>query len=391
MRHEQLRRVAILFRPMAGYYQQVLRGVAAYTRPQHPWVFRTIASDQLNLRALFQWRPDGILCSITDLPTARRLARSGIPAVNVARVPSDDLIYRVGNDDAAIAKLAARHFLDRGFRHYAFVDVVQGNYFAPRREVFAREVERAGHKCLCYPPRQVARRLQGSWSADDAHLKQWVSNLPRPSAILCCNDFRAAEVVEACRQAGLDVPNDVAILGIDDARPVCELCFPPLSSIAVPGEQIGRRAAELLDRLMHQQRVSRKPIVLPPLGVIERQSTDVLATADPDLATALRLIRDPHSPVRRIRDVLRQVPVSRRSLERQFRTMLGRSPLEELRRVRVERATTLLASTALPVEAVARASGFANPRHLATTFRRVLRITPLQYRRKYAVGSESVP
>ena len=156
--------------------------------------------------------------------------------------------------------------------------------------------------------------------------------------------------------------------------------MPHLSAITVAAEQIGEQAAELLQLMIERKPLPPTPIRVPPLGIVTRQSTDTLAINDPLLVQAIGFIRDHATEPIRVEDVLRVVPLSRRSLERAFQELLGRSPAQEIRRVRLERAKYLLATTDLPIPKVARASGFGTGEYLATLFRQVTAVTPLKYR-----------
>jgi LacI family transcriptional regulator len=190
------------------------------------------------------------------------------------------------------------------------------------------------------------------------------------------------QVVEACRLAGLRVPDEVAVVGVDNDDLFCGLARPSLSSIIVPAERIGFEAAAVLERLLAGAKAPRNPRLIPPAGVVTRQSSDVLAGGDPDVTAAVRFIRDHgHRPIS-VEDVLRAVPVSRRSLERRFRALLGRGLGEEIRRAHLQRAKDLLAATALSVTEVAGQAGFAGVHYLSRVFRQETGLTPTAYRRQ---------
>jgi LacI family transcriptional regulator len=207
--------------------------------------------------------------------------------------------------------------------------------------------------------------------------------------IFAPNDIWGVQLTEVCLRAGLQVPEDVAILGVDDDDLLCEFARPALSSIALPTQRIGYEAAREVERLLKRARASLRPLLLPPLRVIARRSTDILAVDDSDVVAALRFIRrQAHQPIRVI-DLLREVPTSRRSLERQFRKVLGRSILGEIRRVHVERASQLLALPDLPLHSVAERSGFTDAKRFSTVFRQMVGLTPSAYRHRLRCGSTS--
>jgi LacI family transcriptional regulator len=213
-------------------------------------------------------------------------------------------------------------------------------------------------------------------------LLKWLKAAPKPLGVFACQDAWGVRLVEACRHAGLHVPDEVALLCVDNDDLLCELTRPALSSIDLPHERIGYEAAALFDQLLTGAEPGAESVSFPPLGVVSRLSTDVLCIADADVAAAVRFIRERgHLPLR-VRDVLHAVPVSRRALERRFHQTLQRGLGEEIRRVHLERAKTLLTSADLPTPQVAERSGFSNANHLATVFRLELGLTPLAYRRQ---------
>ena len=208
-------------------------------------------------------------------------------------------------------------------------------------------------------------------------------SLPRQVGVATFYDFLGLQLSEACREAGLRVPEDVAIVGMGNDDLLCDFARPSLSSVAVATEQIGYQAAALLDRLMNGEPPPPHPILVPPPGVVARQSSDVLAIDDDDVAAALRWIRDESHKTIRVGDLLREIPVSRRLLERKFRKVLDRGISEEIRRVHVERAKSLLAGTDLAMSALAASAGFSNASHLSIVFRQETGLTPTAYRRQF--------
>jgi LacI family transcriptional regulator, galactose operon repressor len=178
------------------------------------------------------------------------------------------------------------------------------------------------------------------------------------------------------------MPEQVALAGVDNDDLFCELARPPLSSVAIPAERIGYEAAALLDRLLAGARPPRQPLLLPPVRLVARQSSDVVALDDPNVAAALRVIRTNAHVALRVADIVRKVPISRRALERRFRQALHRGLGDEIRRVHVDRAKDLLAATDLPVAMVAERSGFCGSGHLCVVFRQDTGQTPTAYRRQ---------
>jgi LacI family transcriptional regulator len=286
--------------------------------------------------------------------------------------------------------MAADHLLSLGLRHFGFAGYA--NYpFSQEREAGFRQalVDRALSFSTYHERTLVAFDPAGHLWALDAQVRRWVESLPKPAGIFAANDVWGVQLVELCRQAGFRVPEDVALLGVDNDDLLCELARPSLSSISVPAGQIGFEAAATLHRLLSGRRAA-KSALFPPVRVVARQSSDLLALDDPDVAAALQLIRRSERPLQ-VLDVLKTVPVSRRALERRFAAHVGRGIGEEIRRVRLERAKELLARTMLPMTAVADRAGYSAVTRLCVAFRQATGQTPAAYRRRYREGGAMTP
>lgn len=219
------------------------------------------------------------------------------------------------------------------------------------------------------------------WALDEKVLR-WVRGLPRPVGVFAANDAWGVQLIEVCRQANLRVPDDVALVGVDNDDLLCEMARPSLSSVAVPAEQVGFEAAALLDKLLAGETPAAGSALFPPVRVVARQSSDLLALDDAEVAAAVRLIRRAGKPIQ-VADILREVAISRRALERRFAAVLGRGLGEEIRRVRVERARELLAGTELPMAAVAARAGYSGVTRLCVAFRKGTGYAPADYRRRF--------
>jgi LacI family transcriptional regulator len=229
----------------------------------------------------------------------------------------------------------------------------------------------------------VSAAFGGSEERLAAAMGGWVESLPKPLALFVANDLWGFELVQAVREIGLHVPDDVAVLGVDNEELLCEIAHPPLSSIRIGAEQIGHAAVALMEKMLRGKPLSAEIPRIPPLEVVTRQSTDVLAVDDPEVAAALRHIRQHALEGLSVKQMLDVVPINRRTLERRFISVLGHTPLEEIRRVRLERAKTLL-QTDLPIYDIAIRSGFATPEYLATSFFQATKMTPTAYRRQFS-------
>lgn len=370
-------RVTVLVSTATGWGRGIIKGISAFAHQHGPWLLRVEPEGERQALPA-GWRGDGVIARISTPKTADALLRAGVPVVNVSSISLAGraaAVPRVCSDVAASGTLAARHLLDRGFRHFGHVGLLKPSYVREQREAFARALAEKG--CPCHV---LALGDRPEVADVPRALIDWLRKLPKPVGVLTWNNSQGRAVIHACRLAGLLVPEDVAVLSGNDDPLLCECCLPQLSAIAVATARIGETAAELLERLMRGRAIPRAPVLVPPIGIIARQSTDALLIKNPTLLQALGYIREHATEPIRVDDVLRAVPIARRSLERFFQESLGRSPAEEIRRVRLERAKHLLATTDLPIPKVAQASGFGTGEYLATLMRREVGMTPLKYR-----------
>lgn len=368
------KRVALFIESSIPYGRGILRGIAKYLRAHGPW---SIFVEQRELGAALPgwiagWKGDGIITRSDD-PRLRRL-RIPMVALNDRTAP-DGRRPGILNDNREIGRLAARHLLERGFTKLAFVGP-PGEFWAVERLRGVREAAGAV---------EVLETGKGPWEAEQRRLTARLRRLPAPAGLVAANDVHGLRALDACRRAGLEVPEAVAVVGADDDAELCELSDPPLSSVRFNPERVGFEAAGLLDRLMRGGRAPKRTVTVAPLGVSARMSTDILAVEDEHVARALRYIRKHAWEGMSIKDLLREVPLSRRSLEHRFRRLLGRTPKEEVRRLQVERAKELLAGTDLKISRVSDEAGFHQPAYLSVMFRRTTGMTPAEYRRRSRV------
>ena len=367
--------VALIIESSIEFGRGVLRGIARWLREHGPW---SIFLEQRELGAalpdwIHEWDGDGIITRSDD----PRIVRSGIPTVGLYDRTEDRLrLPMILNDNLAVGRMAARHLADRGFRHLAYYGVAGERWSELRLEGVRAAAAEAEATVAVHPS-------GGRWEASQERLKRWILGLPRPLGLVAANDIHGLRALDACRRAGLAVPEEIAVVGADDDAELCELSDPPLSSVTFNPERVGYEAAGLLDRLMARGGGAGRPLQVPPLGVSTRQSTDVLAIDDPDVARAIHYIRRHAFEGITVEDVLREVPLSRRALEHRFRRRLGRTPKAEIRRLRLERAKSLLASTDLPLARISDRLGYHQPAYLSAVFRKETGMTPAAYRKRH--------
>jgi LacI family transcriptional regulator len=309
----------------------------------------------------------------------RRIVSTGIPAI--IKGYKAEGYPTIATDNDAIGRMGAEHLIDRGFRHLAYCGLNDRYWSVERGDAFADRLREEGIEAHMY--RQPRSRAMRSWDKELAYMAKWLASLPKPVGVMACVDDRSQHVLQACKMAGLEVPHEVAVLGVDNDELVCRLASPQLSSIALAAERAGYEAAELLDRLMAGERMGEQKIVTQPTHIVIRQSTDVLAMEDRMVAKALQFIRTHASEPIQVTDVVKAVPVSRRLLQKRFQRVLGRTILDEIRHTRAEQVARMLSETNLPVSKIALTCGYPGIDHIARSFRKIKGMSPLAYRKRY--------
>ncbi|HEX8913872.1 MAG TPA: DNA-binding transcriptional regulator [Humisphaera sp.] len=380
--------VALLVETSNAYARGLLRGIIGYVREHRPWT--TYLAEQGRgddpPAWLRDWDGDGIIARIENDRIAAACTASGRPVVDVSAANLVPGVPWVETDDALIARAGFDHLLERGFRSLAFVGDDRFNWSNWRRDRFAALAAERDLPCAVATASVVAR-AGTEWTSEVGRLARWLGGLPKPVGVMACYDLMGRQVLEACRQAALAVPDDVAVVGVDDDELICELSDPPLSSVAPDAHRTGYAAAELLDRMMGGEPVGAGPTLVPPLGTSPRASSDVLAIDDPDVSAAVRFIREHACDGIDVSDVIGRVPLSRRVLEARFKRLLGRSPHEEIDRVQMARAQELLRETDLSLVQVAERVGFPHAEYLSVVFKKRVGMPPREYRKRHRGGS----
>jgi len=382
-------RVALLIESSRSYGRALLHGIIRYQHEHSPWeiVFQPQGLGEIEADWLRCWQGDGILVRAETPRVAQAVLRSGLPAVELRFRMLDLRLPAIGVDTQATARLALDHLWERGLRSFGFYGLPprENYWFDYRGECFERQVHQRGGQCSVFRTRRSRRRPSGL-PPDATEIAAWVRSLPQPVGIMAANDDCGQHVLAACLRFGLPVPDQIAVIGVDNDELVCELTTPPLSSVAVGAEQVGYAAAALLADLMAGKPAPAQPIFLPPIGVVARQSTDVLASADADLIEVIRFIRNQACQGIRVEEIYPRTTLSPSTLKRRFKQLLGRSPKEEIVRVQLERARELLTRTDLSVSDVALKCGFSEPRRLHVVFHQQVGMTPRMYRKKVRTG-----
>jgi len=283
-------------------------------------------------------------------------------------------------DDAAIGTAAAEYYLSAGYRSFGFVGV-DTPYSAQRLDGFTERLAREKMAAAVHVEKEVrSRHYLEIWQNPSPALRRWLKALPKPLGVFAAHDPVGRLVCEAGRELGLSIPEDLAVIGANNDEMVCPLSNPPLSSIAIPWARIGAEAGNWVDALCRGECPPRQPILFAPGGIIQRQSTTLLAVDDSDVRRVLQVMRERFDEPITVEIVCNELRLTRRTIERRFAQYLHATPWEILTRFRLDRAKTLLTTTELPIARVAEACGFGDAERFATTFRMRLGTSPSKFR-----------
>jgi len=380
--------VALLIETSREYGRGLLRGVARYNQQHGPWsiYFKPHGWGDAPPKWLTEWQGHGILARIGNRRMLNALKQTGLPTIDLQGVMGlQEGVPFIGVDNEAVARNAAEHLIDRGFTRFGFVGLPRGEHphMDERADHFQRIVTDAGHPCDVFEPKRVRGKAQ-AWEKQQDALAAWLSDLPKPVGVMACHDDMGHQVIDAARRAEVLIPDDVAIVGVDNDEHLCALAATPLSSVDVNPQRIGYDAAAMLHQMMTDPEFTppTEPVYIPPRGVETRRSTEVLAMDDREIAETIRFIREEACNGISVEDVLQQVPLSRSVLERRFKSLLGRTPKAEIMRVQLDRARQLLTQTELPMQTIAEKSGFSQVKYFCEVFRKKIGTTPGKFRKK---------
>jgi LacI family transcriptional regulator len=395
-RREAPLRVAVLIESSRAYGRGLLLGVAKYVHERSHWqVYSHERELQSTLPRWFdRWDGHGVIARIEGSAMGRAIRRLRVPVVDLRRIGTGADLPALHTDEHSVVRLALEHFLERGFRHFAFWGFAGADY-SERRQAILKE-QLAERRTLLHVYSPTARARKG-WTIEFEQLEpeleqngvRWLQRLPQPVAVMACNDIAGQQVLEVCRLAGLQVPDQVAVIGVDNDEVLCQLADPPLTSVAPDTVRIGYEAAALLDEMMAGKRPEHMDHYIEPLGIVPRRSTDTLVIPHAGAAQALSFLRRHFRDSITLKDVDSELQVSLRSVQDAFKRHVGRSLHRELDRLRATFARDLLREFSVKLQTVAVQCGFANPRHFRRTFLRETGQTPQQFRRELKAASRS--
>ena len=374
-------------------HRQILNGILRYAHRHGPWEFHMITGlfEEQGIRRTKEWGCTGAIAFTDTKAHVAAVLAAGVPVVFVNpplnMMGSESPLSRhccVIRDQLAIGHAGADYFIDRQYTNFAYVgDVKNKSWSSDRSEGFAERVAERGFLCNVYPAPPKAER--DDFGLEKKRLRTWLKKLSKPVALMAARDLRARQILDTCMDEGIAIPHEIAVLGVGNDEIFCETTTPTLSSISLDGENTGYDCAKMLEEQMCCADAARRPCVLSlgMVSVVTRRSTDTSCVSEPRLAEALAFIQAGLGSPLSVSDVARHLNISRRLLEIKARKFLGRTICEEIQRVRLNRARTLLRNTKLTVSEIAIACGFYDPSHLGLWFRKTFHLTPTAFRASF--------
>ena len=380
------KRVLVNVETSRSYGRNIIKGISRYLSEHDHW---TVYVEDRGLQEkrdwIERWEGDGIISRTSSYEAAEILHKKKVPIVEMLG-DGFGIVSEVPSDERVAAKMALEHFLECQLEHFAFFAYGNAWWSNLRHKFFKDYVEDQGFELHVFPGFQHGLlKIYPQWDTRyDDMLPDWLMNLPKPIGLWAANDFAATRILDVCHATGILVPEEIALLGTTNDTLLCNLLTPPLSSIETNSFEAGYQAAQLLDlKMSGSEKIPETPILIPPSGVVHRQSTDVTAVFDGDIAEALQYIRHHACSGLTVREVARQVELSQSTLERRFHDILKRTPEREIMRIRMRKAKNLLADTDLTVKNIAESTGFATEQYFIQVFRREMGQTPKHYRLRF--------
>jgi len=381
-------KVALVFACYIDQDARILHAISSYNRLHRRW--SAFVDDQ----AFSKKKPeyvlnrdwDGIICKEPAPDLFAQCLERKIPCVDLSDYPSEiSGIPKIRPNNEAVGHMAAEHFIEKGYQHFAFCGFSNKLWSDDRKKGFVEALELVNRKPLIFE-NEHPEFTEADWDKRNVHeIMKWIDNIPKPLAVFSANDLRGLQVIEACRMLRVHVPEEVSVLGVNNDTLRCELSNPQLSSISLNCESYGQTAAKLLDQLMDGERVGEADILIEPRAIITRRSTDAFCIDDSNVAAALHLIKNRANEGITVDWVVSQLKTSRSSLERNFRKYLGKTPQVEIRDVQIQKIKQLLLETNYTMAHIASLTGFEHPEYMAVVFKKSSGQTLNQYRLKYKI------
>lgn len=385
-------RVAFVVPTIGLNTRRVLKGVSRYAMFNPAWHLRIACGDSRSILPILRKTGiDGAFISIQSDKLVSDLLSMKLPCIALQCLKIPRHFPYLTADSFQAGRIVAEHFLERGFRNFAYYSMSNVIWSKQRMEGFCQRLKEAGYSAGIYNVNATGKsnhdwQIGRTWTKGLEGPLNWLRSLPKPVGLMACDDGVGYDLIEAAGEAGIKIPEDVAIVGMDNDEALCNSIKPPLSSVEANSEQAGYEAAELLNAIMiGKEEMSLRPILARATCVVTRQSSDILAINDPQVAAAVHFIRTRFNSPIQVSDVVNATSLSRRGLEKKFRTILKCSILDEIMRIRIEHISNLLLKSGMSIDQIAASSTFDSTSHLIRAFKKYKGMPPRTFRKMHGV------
>lgn len=380
---DQIPRIVLLIETSRAYGRGLIRGIVKYAHIHGPWIFYNEPGGEEGsiLPKLNPRDVDGIIARVSKKTAIKHFVDAGVPLISIGLKEKTPGLTNICPNNEVIGKMAANYFLDHGFSNFAYCGFIDMYGSRDRCEIFCDTLKAKGFEAHVYQ-RKISQ-IKKYWSREQKKMADWLSSLPRPIGLMAYNDDHGRRILQACELIGLNVPEEVTVLGVDNDELVCELTDPTLSSVNLNTQKAGFEAAALLQKMMLEGYSVQPEILVQPTHIVTRQSSDILAINDSDIVEAVRYIRRHANKPIQVDNVVDSISLSRRSLEQKFRAILGRSVYQEIRRARAEKVAWMLTETNMSITQISISLGYSSSDHISRFFRKEKGISLLAYRKLY--------
>ena len=374
-----------------AFAHNLLRGILEYSKGREPWVVCRMPPSYKQsygipgvLEWAKKWQADAIIAQFNDNDEVELFRENGIVALAQDFQSRFSVIPNITSRYELTGQMAADFFLQKGFRNFAFYGYKDVVWSEERYMGFLNRIMEKGLGDNFFEYKN--QPLENLWYYESEPLADWIKSLPHPVALMACDDTRGNKIMEMCQVLGINIPEEIAVLGVDNDEIICNLSEPPLSSVSLNIVKGGYEAARLIDRLIHNEATSCEDVIIQPITIVNRLSTDIYATDNPAILAALKYIHQNLANKINVDDIVKQVPLSRRLLEIRFRQVTGQSIYQYISDLRMERFPQLLLASTEPIADLAMQVGLADSKNLARQFKLWKGCTPVEYRKRNKVS-----
>ena len=381
-----MKKILLLTDFSSDYSRNLLRGIVRYSKEHEPWAFfrmpqyyRELYGDDGVVKWAIKWKADAIIAQLANInPT--KLNKLKVPIIIQNYKVRTNKICNITGDYIRTGVMAADFFLERGFSNFAYYGFSDMIWSRERVDGFRRRIEEAGYRVSVF---NIESRKNENWSFNAVAVSNWLLSLPKPVALFACDDYFASQITETCKIYNIAVPDEIAVLGVDNDELICSISNPPLSSIVLDVEKGGYHAARILHQLMNREIAQACDIVIPPLRIEVRKSTEKYAVNDKEVLLIIDYIKKNYTHSLLMDEIWQLLPISRRSLEKKFRKAMGVPIYQFILKYRVEQFSRTIINTNQLLVDLSMNCGFEDYKNVARVFQKYKGTTPLKYRKLY--------